>query len=74
MLKCIPVFLLLETPLLTSSDLLCLVYSSVAYDDLFASIINTAQLEQSLLLGRHPTGTRQSREWSAALAAASLWW
>lgn len=43
--------LLLERPLLTPSDLSCLVYTRVPYADLFACIINTVQLVQSQLQG-----------------------
>lgn len=45
------VLLLLERPLLTPSDLLCLVYPGVPYAGLFACIINTVQLVQSQLQG-----------------------
>lgn len=46
-----PVLLLLERPLLTPCDLLCLVYTGVPYAGLFACIINTVQLVQSQLQG-----------------------
>lgn len=65
------VFLLLERPLLTPSDLLCLVYSRVSYVGLLRALLTQYSWYKACFLG---SGTRQRGECTAALAGACLCW